>query len=118
KIADAIPPVVEESLPPVVKIVSPTHKATYSGPKDIEIKVVAEGKGCDIKKVEFYSGDKLWGTAHSAPYVYLGSNVQPGEYTITAKATDVNAQISVSEAVLVLVDKPIEDTKPVEVVKP
>jgi len=107
RISEPIPPVEEVNLPPTVRIVSPVQNAAYDGPQEIEIKVEAEGKNCGIKKVEFFSGDKLLGTANSAPYIYTGKSIQAGKYTITAKATDVNAKVSVSEAVVVTVKKPV-----------
>ncbi len=108
RISDPVPAVEEENLPPTVKIVSPKHNAAYDGPQEIEIRVEAKGKGCDIKKVEFFSGDKLLGTANSAPYVYSGKNIQAGKYTITAKATDINSRVTVSEAVVVKVEGSVE----------
>jgi hypothetical protein len=56
-----------------------------------------------ISKVEFYNGTTLLRTEHYYPYTYWWSNVQPGTYTITAKAYDDKGLSATSAPVTVTV---------------
>jgi hypothetical protein len=80
--------VVEENVPPVVSIASPADDTTYTGPATILLIANAKDPNDRISKVEFYNGTTLLRTEHYYPYTYWWSNVQPGTYTITAKAYD------------------------------
>ena len=57
-----------------------------------------------MKRVDFYAGGQLVGFRYRGPFTATWSNVQPGTYSLTAKATDdkdaktTSAAISVSVA--------------------
>ncbi len=53
--------------------------------------------------VQFYYGNQLIGTESDAPYYRRWYNVPPGNYTITAKATDNNGAVTVSAHVHITV---------------
>ncbi len=80
--------VVNENVPPVVSIVSPVDDTTYRGPATIRLIANAKDPNDRISKVEFYSGTTLIRTEYYYPYTYTWTNIQPGTYTITAKAYD------------------------------
>jgi hypothetical protein len=95
--------VVEENVPPVVSIVSPIDDTTYTGPATIRLIAKAKDPNDKISKVEFYSGSTLIRTEHYYPYTYTWTDVQPGTYTITAKAYDDKGLSATSKAVKVTV---------------
>jgi chitodextrinase len=95
--------VVEENVPPVVSIKSPVDNTTYTGPATIRLIANAIDHGDKISKVEFYSGTTLLRTEHYYPYTYWWSNVQPGTYTITAKAYDDKGLSATSKPVKIKV---------------
>lgn len=73
---------------PVVSIVNPMHDTTLSGPATIRLIARAKDAYDRISKVEFFNGAVLLRTEYYYPYTYNWINIQPGTYTITAKATN------------------------------
>ena len=74
-----IPPTVSLAATPVDDLIAP---ATLSLAADA---VDADGS---IAKVAFYQGDTLLGSATQAPYAFAWDKVPPGNYSLTAQATD------------------------------
>ncbi|MFN7138952.1 MAG: Ig-like domain-containing protein [Limisphaerales bacterium] len=74
--------------PPSVQLVSPTNNSVFVGPVDIPITATASDSDGEIARVDFFAGNQLLGSRTSAPYSMIWSNVGPGFYTITARATD------------------------------
>ena len=108
--------VVNVNVPPVVNIVSPVNDTTYNGPATIRLTANAKDPNDRIGKVEFYNGTTLLRTEYYYPYTYTWTNVQPGTYTITAKAYDDKGLSTTSAPVTVTVDAsslPIVRSKPV-----
>jgi hypothetical protein len=95
---------------PVVTINLPTANATYKSPADIRINVSATVSGAKITKVEFFKGTSLLHTETASPYDWHWTNVQPGTYTITAKATTDQGVTKTSSAVTVYVKSPTGST--------
>jgi hypothetical protein len=54
--------------------------------------------GRPITKVEFFAGTILIGTDTTSPYSISWANVQPGTYSLTAKATDSTGATATSAA--------------------
>ena len=54
-----------------------------------------------IQKVEFFQGSTKLGEASGNPYEFLWNDVPPGNYSITAKATDSTAATGISTPVLI-----------------
>jgi len=73
---------------PTVNISSPASKAAYYGPATITLTADAYDSDGTISKVGYYNGTQLLGEVTSAPYSFNWTNVQPGNYVITARATD------------------------------
>ncbi|WP_018611551.1 SBBP repeat-containing protein [Segetibacter koreensis] len=91
--------VVDENVPPVVNIASPVNDTTYTGPATIHLVAKAKDPNDRISKVELYNGTSILRTEYIYPYTYDWTNVQPGTYTIKAKAYDDKGLSATSEAV-------------------
>jgi hypothetical protein len=109
--------ILDNNVPPTVKLTSPVDGGTYSTSKSIELSANASDVDGTITKVQFYNGNVLLGTEQNAPYLRKWYNVPAGDYTITAKATDNNGGITISAPVHihVIVDQPpvVSITSPV-----
>lgn len=94
------PPAVS-NLPPAVKIVSPTNGATYLAPTDLTLLAKATDADGTVSNVEFYANDMDLGAGLLVildppgvngvvgPVYFLAwSKVPPGNYSITAVASD------------------------------
>ncbi|WP_018617433.1 Ig-like domain-containing protein [Segetibacter koreensis] len=95
--------VVDSNVAPVVSIADPVSDTTYTGPATIRLIANAKDPNDKISKVEFYNGLILLRTEYNYPYTYTWSNVQPGTYTITAKATDDKGLSTTSSHITVTV---------------
>jgi hypothetical protein len=101
--------VTDENVPPVVSIVSPANNTTYTGPATIRLIANAKDPNGKISKVEFYifnnatRSNTLLRTEYYYPYTYTWTNVQPGTYTITAKAYDSKGLSTTSAPLMVTV---------------
>lgn len=84
-------------------ITSPTNTTTYPSPANITINATAISSGGSISKVEFFQGATKIGEAFSAPYSFTWMNVNAGNYTLTAIATDNNNQTNISPPVNITV---------------
>lgn len=77
---------------PTVTITSPAYNQVFSASTATQtVAITADATAADgasIAKVEFYAGDKLLGTATSAPYKISWTGVADGTYYLTARATD------------------------------
>lgn len=73
---------------PYVRITAPKDGATFPVNATIGITAEAGDQDGSVVKVEFYNGAKKLGIDTSAPYSFTWENVQPGNYTLIAKAID------------------------------
>jgi len=95
------------NLPPLVRIAIPTNGASFFAPADIT--VCAEARDLDgyVATVEFFANANSlgikWNNPLSAspinPFCILWSNVAPGPYVLTAKATDNGGAVTISDPV-------------------
>jgi len=91
---------------PVVKITSPTSSTAFTAPATVEIEATATVTEGTITKVEFYNGTTLLGEDLTAPYTFTWEDVEVGEYSITAVATDDSDNESTSTPVAIKVNVP------------
>ncbi|WP_018611675.1 M36 family metallopeptidase [Segetibacter koreensis] len=105
--------IIGENVPPVVRIISPVDDTTYASPATIRLIAKAKDPNDRISKVEFYNGTSLLRTEYIYPYTYIWKNVQPGTYTITAKAYDVKGLSATSTPVKVTVSGSIVSSRPI-----
>lgn len=92
---------------PTVSISSPNSSMSFTEGDDIKIIATAKDSDGSITKVQFYNGNSLLGTDTASPYNFTWSNVSAGTYEITAKATDNNGTVTVSDPVSVVVDQAV-----------
>ncbi|WP_018616587.1 Ig-like domain-containing protein [Segetibacter koreensis] len=95
--------VVDFNVQPVVRIISPVADTTYTGPATIFLLAKAKDPNDKISKVEFYNGSVLLRTEYIYPYTYTWTSVQPGTYTVTAKAYDDKGVSTTSLPVTIIV---------------
>ncbi|WP_051312935.1 Ig-like domain-containing protein [Sporocytophaga myxococcoides] len=102
----AIAIVVNANKVPTVSITAPVNNATFEGGTNITLTASAVDADGTVSKVEFYNGTTLLGSATTSPYTYIWTGVAPGNYSITAKATDDKGGIGSSTAIKITVTVP------------
>jgi cytoskeletal protein CcmA (bactofilin family) len=103
--------------PPVVTLIAPTDGTVVTAPASaVTLQATASDIDGVIKKVEFYAGTTLVGTATAAPFQATWSAVPAGSYALTAKATDNAGATTDSSAENLIVDEPptVAITQPVD----
>jgi gliding motility-associated-like protein len=88
---------------PLVQLTAPQQNARFESGATITLSASASDSDGSITKVAFYNGSTLLGEDTSSPYSYVWRNVQPGTYTLTAKATDNRSGVTTSNAVTITV---------------
>jgi hypothetical protein len=71
-----------------VSIVSPTTGTILQGTQNIQIHATASNDSNTVAKIEFFNHDRKIGEVSTPPYNFTWVDVPPGNYTLTAKATD------------------------------
>jgi uncharacterized repeat protein (TIGR03806 family) len=93
--------------PPTVTLIHPSKGATYEGRASLTIGADAEAIDNAIAKVDFYANGNLLGTlSHSiyAPvYAITQTGLNPGDYILTAVATDGSGLVCTSAPVKITV---------------
>lgn len=101
----------ETNKPPVVSIVAPTNGAVFIAPADIHIVARAFDSDGYVHTVEFFAGDRSLGVTTNNPFSASPMNpfqikwedVPPGDYVLTALATDNDGAQSRSRPVRISV---------------
>ncbi|MEJ7805315.1 MAG: Ig-like domain-containing protein, partial [Telluria sp.] len=88
---------------PSVSITAPANNASYIAPATLTFTAAATVAGDTISKVEYISGVNLIGTATAPPYTVTLTNVVPGNYAVTAKATGSFGGTATSSSIGVIV---------------
>ena len=89
--------------PPGVTLINPSNNASFTAPATIGLEANATDSDGTIARVDFYSGGTLLGSDTTAPYQLLWSDVAPGNYTLTARATDDSGATANSGSIAVTV---------------
>jgi hypothetical protein len=105
------PPPPPTNIPPVVKISIPTNRATFFTPVNVPICASAYDPDGYVATVEFFADGNSLGirTNNPAsagpmnPFCLVWSNVPPGGYALTAKATDNGGAVTLSDLVKITV---------------
>jgi hypothetical protein len=87
---------------PAVNLTSPLNNSTFAAGSSIPLSATASDSDGTISKVEFFAGANLVGTATvpvNGLYSITWANVNTGEYSLTAKATDNANGFTTSAAV-------------------
>ena len=93
----------QTNTPPTVSVTAPASGANYASPATIGLTATASDANGSVTRVRFYRGTTLLATDTTAPYSYNWTNVAPGTYSITAKATDNQGAVTTSAPVSVTV---------------
>ncbi|TZF86003.1 T9SS type A sorting domain-containing protein (plasmid) [Pedobacter sp. BS3] len=94
------------NIKPTVSLTSPAASDSFTSPATINISANAADEDGTVTKVEFYNGSAKIGESTSTgnPYTFQWTNVQPGTYSITAKATDNMLGSTTSSPVVITVN--------------
>ncbi len=96
KTAVLIPP----NQPPVVSITNPVNNSTFAAGSLVSVEATASDTDGFISKVEFYNDGIKFFEDSTAPYGLVSSNeIEPGNYTLTARAYDNGGDSTVSDTV-------------------
>lgn len=88
---------------PSVTISSPVNPAFFNAGSTISVQVNATDADGSIAKTELFVNGSLLLTDSVAPYIFTASNVEPGVYKVTVKATDNSGGFKVSDTLVVTV---------------
>jgi hypothetical protein len=76
---------------PVVVLTSPDSGTTFTAGSNVTLTAAASENNGSITQVDFYyNGSSYLGTSTTSPYSNTVINVRPGNYNLTAVATDAN----------------------------
>ena len=82
-----------------VSISNPVNEAQFEIPTDIRIDAIAWDAGGTVSSVEFFRDTTSLGIDDSPPYSILWNDVIPGIFSLTARASDNDENITISEEV-------------------
>ncbi len=83
---------------PIVKITSPVNNSiTELG--TVTLQAQASDTDGRIVKVEFFNYGVKFAEDTTSPYGFTGTNIEPGTYLLTAKATDDSSAVTISDTV-------------------
>ena len=94
---------IEASTRPAVAIVNPPGGAILTAGTNIPIQVVVADGASTVRQVRFYGNGTLLATTTNSPYPMLWTNTAPGNWSLTAVATDANNNSSTSAVVAVTI---------------
>lgn len=94
------------NVPPTVSLTNPAEGSGFTTPANITITANAADSDGSIGRVDFYQGTTLIGASTANPYTVSWSNVPPGNYSLTAKATDNLGASTISTPVTITVSQP------------
>jgi hypothetical protein len=93
-------------VPPVVVVTAPVACSFLDGPLDVMLAADAISPTGSVVSVEFFDNGIPVGTATSRPWHFMLANVQRGNHSITARATDDRGFATTSRAALFTVRAP------------
>ncbi|NDK55401.1 DUF4082 domain-containing protein [Pontibacter fetidus] len=95
----------EQNVAPTVAITAPANNTALQAPATIAITANATDTDGTVRQVEFLNGTASLGVDMDGTdgWSYTWNNVTAGSYSLTAKATDNNGAVTVSEASVVTV---------------
>ena len=101
-----------------MSISSPTSGTNYTAPATVTI--TASGTDTDgwVTKVELFQGAAKLGESNSSTINFAWNNVATGSYLLTAKATDNMGAVTISPAVNITVNAPINQPPVVNITSP
>jgi hypothetical protein len=91
-------------------LTSPANGANYMAPAAVALSATASDVDGSVTQVAFYAGSTLLGVDTASPFTFSWNNVPPGDYSLTAVATDDVGVSATSAAVTVHVATPPTST--------
>ena len=82
--------------PPGVALTRPAHNATFGRGSTITLAATAADADGGIQRAEFFEGANKLGEDFTAPFSIPWANVKPGNYFVSARATDVSGAMTTS----------------------
>ncbi|WP_202702317.1 Ig-like domain-containing protein [Flavobacterium sp. UGB4466] len=104
--------------PPTVRITTPADNAIYVALATFDISATAKDTDGSINKIEFFNGTTLLGTVNTSPYTFNWKNVAAGTYTLTAKAYDNDGDVTISSAIAITVNTPVNQSPSAAITAP
>jgi hypothetical protein len=95
-----------QKIPPTVVVSSPAEGQSFVGPTNLLITASASDADGTISKVDFYRGTNFLGNDSSAPYSFIWTNAQVGNYSISAIATDNDSLSTISPSIFISIIPP------------
>jgi hypothetical protein len=89
--------------PPTVSISAPAEGASFTPAETVTVEAQAADSDGSIAKVDFFSNGNLVGTANTSPFSTALQGLRPGNYALTATATDNAGATATSAAVNITV---------------
>lgn len=90
--------------PPSVALTGPANGSSFAAPASITLQASASDSDGTVSKVEFFSGTTLLGEDTTGPdYSFIWTGVPAGSYTVIAKATDNDNQVTAATPISVQV---------------
>jgi hypothetical protein len=93
------------SVPPTVTLSEPLNNAALATDR-VSLAAVANDADGLVTRVEFFVNGQIIATATNEPFTLMWSNVVPGSYTLTARATDHLELVATSAPVFIAVSTP------------
>jgi RHS repeat-associated protein len=94
---------VRDNVAPHVRILAPGNHATYAAPASIPVNLRSNDRDDNLASVELLANGVQLATFSAAPYDFNWTNVPPGTYALTARATDELGLTTTSRTVTVQV---------------
>jgi uncharacterized protein len=88
---------------PSISISSPANNSSFNISSTILLTASAADADGTIARVEFYNNGIKFSEDSIAPYTFTGNETAPGSYAVTAKATDNEGAVSISDTVKITV---------------
>ena len=89
--------------PPSIAIVNPINNSMFVAGANITLTAAATATAGPIASVSFFQGTNILGTVTNIPFNIVWTNVQVGNYSVTASATDSYGLSTTSTVVNVMV---------------
>ncbi len=97
------------NMPPAVSIFSPPSGSVFAAPANVTLRAVAGGAGGSVTNVEFLVGSTVLANQAASPFSAVASNLAPGNYTLSAVATDASG-LTATNSINISVVTPVETT--------
>jgi hypothetical protein len=95
------------NLSPIVSLITPTNGTVLTAPANITLQAVATDTDGSVTNVAFFNGTTKLGQDAANPYSFSWSNVPPGTYSLTAKATDDLGATAISSPANIIIRNPV-----------